>query len=71
MKQVQITEANAKQFLENQDFKPTNMKKLTKRLICAFKGHRWVIYETYFNGMAQCKCRRCNKVIKDYIWEII
>ena len=47
------------------------MKKLTKKLICAFKGHRWIIYETYYNGMAHCKCRRCNKTKNDFIWEFL
>ena len=47
------------------------MKKLTKKLICLFKGHRWVVYETYYNSMVHCKCRRCNKIKNDFIWEFL
>lgn len=47
------------------------MKKLIKKLTCLIKGHKWVIYETYYNGMTYCKCKRCNHSKKDYIWELM
>lgn len=47
------------------------MKRLINRLICSIKGHKWVVFWTYYNGMAHCKCRRCNKSTDNYLWELM
>lgn len=47
------------------------MKKLTRKLICLFKGHQWIVYWAYYNGMTHCKCKRCEKTKEDYIWEFM
>ena len=47
------------------------MKKLIRKLICTFKGHEWMVYWTYYNGVIHCKCKRCEKTKENYIWEFM
>lgn len=46
------------------------MRKLTKKIICTFIGHRWFIYYVY-GPRAHAKCNRCNAAKDDFIEEFL
>jgi hypothetical protein len=46
------------------------MKKLTKKLICLIKGHKWHIFYVY-GTRAHAKCNRCHLSKDDYLGEFI
>ena len=46
------------------------MKKLTKKLICLVRGHKWHIFYVY-GARAHARCRRCDIAKDDYLGEFI